>query len=108
MKSYLFLLFIAFITCQSLDKNNEIVLKASEIVNETFEKIASFFAECNLDEDCIIEKLYYYVSTLSYEEYLEVENFLSTNECKDFCIEKLSEKVDKEVSLSYCSNACYE
>ena len=34
MKSYLCLLLIAFITCQSLDKNNEIVLKASDIVNE--------------------------------------------------------------------------
>ena len=107
MKSYLCLLLIAFITCQSLDKNNEIVLKASDIVNELYEKIADIFKECDLNEDCIYLKIYEYLSTLTIEEIVAIENFSYSKECKDFCIEKLSEKVDKEISEAYCSGACY-
>ena len=107
MKSYLCLLLIAFITCQSLDKNNEIVLKASDIVNEVYEKIADIFKECDLSEDCIFVKLNEYLNTLTVEEIMAIENFSYTKECKDFCIEKLSEKIDKDVSKAYCSNACY-
>lgn len=103
MKSYLCLLLIAFITCQSLDKNNEIVLKASDIVNEAFEKIVEFCIECNLKEDCIIKKFDEYLDTLTYVEVMTIENFSFTTECKDFCIEKLSKKVDKEASEKFCS-----
>ena len=103
MKSCLCLLLIAFITCQSLDKNNEIVLKASDIVNEAFEKIAEFCIDCDLNEDCVYDKLNEYLDTLTYDEVMTIENFTFYDECKDFCIEKLSKKVDKEASEKFCS-----
>ena len=34
---------------------------------------------------------------------MTIENFSFTTECKDFCIEKLSKKVDKEASEKFCS-----
>ncbi len=102
MKSYLFLLFIAFITCQSLDKNNEIVLKASDFINEYFDKLVSILDECKNDYGCYSEKFNEYYSTLTYEELIEYSNFAMSNECHDFCMDKLS-KFDDSTKNIFCS-----
>ena len=108
MKSYLCLLLLALITCQTLDKNNEIILKASDIVRETFETIADIFVDCNYDENCISNRLFDYVTSLTDEEYLEIEEFLETDECNGVCVEILSKKVSEEITNIYCSNVCYQ
>ena len=106
MKSYLCLLLMALIACQSVDKNNEIVLKASDFINEVFETIGDFFIKCNLDYYCINHEIYALISNFTAKEYFKLSEFIITNECQDFCVDKLSEKIEKYKSEVYCSNVC--
>ncbi len=102
MKSFLCLLLVAFIACESVDKNNEIVLKASDFVDEYFAKIVSILDECNGDYACYSEKFNEYYTTLSTDQYLEIYNFLISSECHDVCMDKLS-KFDDQAKTIFCS-----
>ena len=102
MKSFLCLLLVAFIACESVEKNNEIVLKASDFINGFFDKIVSILDDCNLDYSCYSEKFTEYYYTLSYEELVEYSNFVMTSECHDLCMDKLS-KFDDTVKNMLCS-----
>ena len=102
MKSFLCLLLVAFIACESVDKNNEIVLKASDFINSYFDKLVSILDECNCDYSCYAEKFNEYYMTLSTEEYLEFSNFVMSSECHDVCMDKLS-KFDEQAKTVFCS-----
>jgi hypothetical protein len=106
MKNYLCLFLIALIACQTLDKNGEIILKASDFINEVFETIATILSDCNLDPECVNNEAYEYFSKFTPEQSMEYLEFLSTTECYDVCYDKLSAKVDSQWSDVYCSNIC--
>ena len=104
MKIYLCLLLIAFIACESVDKNDEIVLKASDFINQFYDKIVSIFEECKDDYVCYSEKFNENNNSLNFDQWMEYSNFLMSEECHDFCMDKLS-KLDDTLKTQLCS-AC--
>ena len=106
MKSYLCLLLIALIACESTNKDNEIVLKASDFINDLFEAISTAFSKCGWDSECLNNELYDVYNDITDEDYLEFAEFLSSSECYDFCYDKLSAKNSEDLSQMYCSGIC--
>ena len=109
MKSFLCLLLIAFIVSESVDKNNEIVLKANDFIDEYYDKILKIYAECchqwyNIADqiDCTWDKVLYYNGRLTYEESMKYHNYLASKECYDYCYEKLNNGLLSQLFCSFC------
>ena len=102
MKSFLCLLLIAFIACESVDKNDEIVLKASDFINQFYDKIVSIYDECKGDLMCYSEKYSEFFESITPEQWMEYSSFLISEECQDFCMDKLS-KLDDILKTQMCS-----
>ena len=102
MKSFLCLLLIAFIACESVDKNDEIVLKASDFINQFYDKIVSIFDECKGDYVCFSNKFSEYYYSLTTDQWMEYSSFLMSEECQNLCMDKLS-KLDDTLKTQLCS-----
>ena len=101
MKSFLCLLLIAFIACESIDKNNEIVLKDGDFIDEFFDKMVSALDEYKNDQNCFSDKMSDYFSTLTPDQYSQISTFQMSEECHDVCYDKLS-KIDSTLRDQIC------
>ena len=101
MKSFLCLLLIAFIACESIDKNNEIVLKDGDFIDEFFDKVVSILDECKNDDFCYSEKMSDYFNTLTLDQYSQITTFQISEDCHDVCYDKLS-KIDSTLRDQIC------
>ena len=69
------------------------------------EDIADIFEECGLDDDCFSEKLTDLYYNLTPENLKELEEFASSPECEDECIDIFKDVIkDDSVTEDYCIN----
>ena len=106
MKSFLCLLLVALIACESADKNNEIILKESDFINELFDKLIFIFKKCNYDNECIKGQTKEYFDTFNYFEKDEWRSLVYSHDCYDICYDKLSKEIDLEYTKTFCKNNC--
>jgi len=106
MKNYLCLLLIALIACESTNKDNEIVLKASDFINNLFEELSQILSDCDWESECVSNKVYTLFANFTGDETMDWLEFISSSECHDLCYDKISAKNDAEWSEMYCSNLC--
>ena len=106
MKSFLCLLLVALIACESADKNNEIILKESDFINELFDKLIFIFKKCNYDNECIKGQTKEYFDTFDYFEKDEWRSLVYSHDCYDICYDKLSKKIKLEYATTFCKNNC--
>ena len=106
MRIFLCLLLVALIICESSDKNNEIILKVSDFINEIFDTLINIFINCNLDTECCNSQIREYFQTFDYSENMEWVRFYYSHECYDFCYEKISKEIDLEWTKRFCKTNC--
>ena len=102
MKYYLFLLLLVFIACDVKKKTNEIVLK--DFPYDFLEKFANIIDECGMEDgDCISENIADLFYDLTPDQMMEFQNFLSSEECQDDCVDIFSDVIkDDSVTEEFC------
>ena len=106
MKCFLCLLIVELIACESADKNNEIILKESDFINELFDKLIIIFKKCNYDKECINNQTREYFYTFDYFEKQEWISLTLSHDCYDFCYNKLSKEIEPEFANTFCRKNC--
>ena len=106
MKYYLFLLLLAFIACDIVEKKtDEIILKDN--IHEFLEKLINIILNCGeSDYNCIhgqINNLYY---DLYPETFIEITNFLHSPECEKICKDVFIKKLGGGTTKIYCNYIC--
>ena len=99
MKSYLFLLFLVFIACD-VEKNID---EIEDFAYEILKKIADILKECGIDNnDCTGEKMMDLYNELTFDQIMELQNFLISPECENVCVDAFTD-VMKDVE-EFCAN----
>ena len=109
MKFYLFILLLALIFCNDIEKKEKINLLGSEddFINSFFADIINIINNCSLEHDCVfsqIEELIYLLTDDNYE--IIYEYFNDNDNCKNDCASHLSSVGASTVINEICDYLC--
>ena len=109
MKSYLFILLLALIFCNNIEKKEKINLLGSEddFINSFFDDIINIIDNCSLERDCIISQIDELIYLLSDDYYEIVYDYFDDNDnCINDCASHLSSVGDSSVINEICDYLC--
>ena len=109
MKFYLFILLLALIFCNDIEKKEKINLLGSEddFINSFFADIINIINNCSLERDCVfgqLEELIYFLTDDNYEIY---DDYVNDNDnCLNDCDSHLSSIGASSVINEICDYLC--
>ena len=92
MKIYLCLLLISFLTCDLIDKRDEIILK--DFATDFLDKMSDIINyACGEDTECVLSHLEDIVSKFNSDESNKYSEFIKSDKCYDTCSDYLKDKI---------------
>ena len=109
MKFYLFILLVALIFCNNIEKKDKINLLGSEddFINSFFADIINIINNCSLERDCIIGQVEELYDNLSDEQDDILYDYLiDSDNCTNDCASHLSSVGDSSIINEICYFLC--
>ena len=108
MKFYLFILLLALIFCNNIEKKEKINLLGSEDeINSFFEDFINIINNCSLEHDCVFSQIEDLIYLLTDDKYEIIYEFFNDNDnCKNDCASHLSSVGASSVINEICDYLC--
>ena len=109
MKFYLFILLLALIFCNNIEKKEKINLLGPEddLINSLVANIINIKENCSLEINCIISQIFELIWNLPDEDFILLyDNLLNKVDCKDSCTLVLSSVGDSSLIEEICYYLC--